>query len=116
MVGLCMGLCMSGCQQGKQPQETGIDYNQYIYAHGQVAYTQDAYVFFQNGVLQFLEPTLSAPLSKLCTRPDCAHQDASCSAWVDATSVFAAGNHLYYVGQDVAREYGVYQLDTTGKE
>lgn len=116
LVFICMVLCLSGCQQNKQPpQDTGIDYNQYIYAHGRVAYTQDTYLFFENGMLQFLEPTLSAPLSKLCTRPDCSHRDASCSAWLNATQVFAAGDHLYYVGQDEAGMYGLYEMSTTGE-
>lgn len=116
LVGICIFVSLSGCQRGEYQQETGMDYNQYIYAHGRVAYTPEAYIFLERGIMQVLEPTLSAPLSPLCTRPDCAHTDDSCSAWVDTTAVFAVGDSLYYVGQNEAGTYGVYQLNTTGKE
>lgn len=116
LAGICMVVSLAGCQPQAHPQQAGVDYNQYIYAHGRVAYTEDAYVFLDNSLLQFLEPTLSAPLSKLCVRPDCSHRDASCSAWVDTTAVFAADDHLYYIGQDEAGVYGVYELNTTGTE
>ena len=60
---VCALLLLAGCGGGAGEAGGAIDYNQYIYSHGWVGYTEDAYIFFNCPQLKFLEPTLSAPLS-----------------------------------------------------
>lgn len=98
---------------GQKTVTDGVDYNQYIYHHGSVAYTDDAYIFCNNGSLTFLEPTLSAPISPLCTRPNCMHRDGTCAAHINSQSVFASGNKLYYLAEEEGA-YGVYEVGIDG--
>lgn len=107
-------MSLSACgTEGKDPGK--IDYNQYIYGHGRTAYTENSYIFMsRGGKVSALEPTLSAPLTPLCLRPECTHTDNTCSAYLDTDSVFASGDALYYLAQDENREYGVYRADLNG--
>lgn len=109
-------IAICGCQSNTSHRSELIDYNQYIYSHGCVAYTDEAYVFFENGQLTFLEPSLSAPLSTMCIRPDCDHVNAHCSSYVDTSSIFASGNNLYYVAKDKNQEYGIYEMNLKGED
>ncbi len=107
-------MSLSACgTEGKDPGK--IDYNQYIYSHGRTAYTENSYIFMsRGGKVSALEPTLSAPLTPLCLRPECTHTDNTCSAYLDTDSVFASGDALYYIGMDDTGRYGVYRADLTG--
>ena len=107
-------MSLSACgAEGKDPGK--IDYNQYIYGHGRTAYTENSYIFMsRGGKVSALEPTLSAPLTPLCLRPECTHTDNTCSAYLNTDSVFASGDALYYLAQDENREYGVYRADLNG--
>lgn len=92
---LCVPL--AGC--GSQKAETGgVDYNKYIASKGFFAYTDPAYISCDTGKMSFLEPTLTAPLSPLCAKPDCDHDSKTCSSYVeDYAGVFAYENELYYL-------------------
>lgn len=112
-------IALKGCQPGENPgdsQTEAIDYNQYIYCHGATAYTEEAYVFLENNQLYFLEKTLSAPITKMCIRPNCSHTDNSCSAYLDSHSVFASDNKLYYISENEEGHYGLYEMALDGRE
>lgn len=108
-VALAFGL--SGCINEKSSSNVTKNYNQYIYQHGTFACTEEAYLFFEGGSLFFLDSELSAPLSRLCVRPNCQHTDQNCSSVINAHSIFASGNHIYYLDQDDQGLYGVYEID-----
>ncbi len=112
---LTLGL-LQGCQTSDSGADAEIDYNQYIFSHGCTAYTEDAYIFFENLQLKFLDSTLSAPLSLLCTRPNCNHRNSSCTAYLNNQSVFASDNKLYYIAQGDDGGYGVYELGLDGTD
>lgn len=112
---LTLGL-LQGCQARASGADAEIDYNQYIYSHGFTAYTEDAYIFFENSQLKFLDSALSAPLSILCIRPNCDHTDNSCAAYLASFSVYASDNKLYYMEKDAEGHYGLYELGLDGTD
>lgn len=120
---LCAALTvlLAGCG-GKAPEETAqVDYNEYIYSRGLIAYTDEAWLFLRGSIgeryLTFLEPTLTAEQTVMCPRADCGHRDESCSAWMGSASVYAWQNRLYYLDYDGQGRIGLYrmELDGTGR-
>lgn len=116
---------LTGC--GNQaPKSTGttgngngseVDYNQYINANGSYAVTDSAYFICDAGKLQFLESSLQSPVTLLCAKADCDHQDPDqCSAYLPlgSPSLYTWNGALYY---DVceAGKISIYQMDLSGQ-
>lgn len=45
---------LSSCGQPTGQNVAAVDYNQYISAHGAAAYTENLYIFFENGYLIYM--------------------------------------------------------------
>lgn len=75
----------------------GIDYNSYAGSKSFFSYTDSAYIFFNNGQLTFLEPTLSSPIAPLCAKPGCDHKTEDCTSRLNASGIYAYEDKLYYI-------------------
>lgn len=128
LLALCciLSALLTGCGSTQSPAvvstkeavDSGIDYNQYINSVGCYAYSDSAYFTLENGVLYFLEPTLSAPLSVLCSKANCQHTDPNvCSAYLPqgCYSVYAWNDAIYCVGWDFTDGLCLYRMDLDGQ-
>ena len=50
----------------------------------------------------------------MCAKPNCRHDSADCSAYVDTTGLYAYNNQLYYVAEGADSKIGLYQMDFGG--
>lgn len=124
LVSALLGLTLTACggRNIATPAKDGadssvaLDYNCYITSKGFFAYTDSAYIFCNNNRLTFLEPTLTAPISQLCTKPNCNHSDDTCSSHVDGSAgVFSDGNYLYYISENNGLELQRLDIDGTDR-
>lgn len=91
-------------------------YNQYISAHGAAAYTENLYIFFENGYLTCIDYSNPSQSSPLCFQADCNHRSSTCTSWLNTPSraIYASGDNLYYIDSDKSKTPGLYRMDLSG--
>lgn len=112
---LIVALLLAGCGNETGREEAGVNYNQYLTSHFSMGYSQDAYYFDDNGRVYFLEPSMTAPLSILCTKADCSHSDETCSAYIGSNNLFVAHNKLYYRKENEDGSECIYEANGKGE-
>lgn len=117
-IALALILLLTGCS-GQEvtkpaPPATDVDYNDYVVWSGAYACTTQGVYFLNHNTLYFLDE--SQKYVPLCSKPQCAHQSADCSAYVDATSIYAVDDHLYYMSHSSDGPWQLYQMSLTGTE
>ena len=104
----------SGVEQGKEG-DLPIDYNQYAQGNGFFCCTDTAFLFYEpQKPIQFVDSNLTQPPEVMCAKPNCRHNSADCSGYIDATGLFAYDNQLYYVAKGADSKVGLYQMDFGG--
>lgn len=73
---------LSSCGQPTGQNVAAVDYNQYISAHGAAAYTENLYIFFENGYLTCIDYSNPSQSSPLCFQADCNHRSSTCTSWL----------------------------------
>lgn len=107
---------LSSCGQPTGQNVAAVDYNQYISAHGAVAYTENLYIFFENGYLTYIDCSNPSQSSPLCFQADCNHRSSTCTSWLNTPSraIYASGDNLYYIDLDKSKTPGLYRMDLSG--
>lgn len=107
---------LSSCGQPIGQNVAAVDYNQYISAHGAVAYTENLYIFFENGYLTYIDCSNPSKSSPLCFQADCNHRSSTCTSWLNTPSraIYASGDNLYYIDSDKSKTPGLYRMDLSG--
>lgn len=101
-------------EQGNEG-ELSIDYNQYAQGNGFFSCTDTAFLFYEpQQPIQFVDSNLTQPPEVMCAKPNCQHNSADCSAYIDTTGLFAYDNRLYYVAKGADSKVGLYQMDFGG--
>lgn len=101
-------------EQGNEG-ELSIDYNQYTQGNGFFSCTDTAFLFYEpQQPIQFVDSNLTQPPEVMCAKPNCRHNSADCSAYIDTTGLFAYDNQLYYVAKGADSKVGLYQMDFGG--
>lgn len=120
LLGIGMGLSLlSGCGKDRDmpTAASGVDYNQYNNSYGFYALTDSAYIVWQDK-LYFLEPSLKAPMTILCSRANCMHNSAEeCSAYLPGGTggIFAWNEGLYYITAEYTNDLRIYRMDVDGQ-
>lgn len=112
---------LAGCgdQTPAKDATAGVDYNQYLSCPGYFACTDEAWYVLSGNQLYFLDSGLKAPLSVLCSKPDCNHSDpAVCSSYLPtgAFEIFAWNNTLYYLTMPVGGGLVLNQMGPDGQD
>ena len=107
---------LSSCGQPTGQNVAAVDYNQYISAHGAAAYTENLYIFFENGYLTCIDYSNPSQSSPLCFQADCNHRSSTCTSWLNTPSraIYASGDNLYYIDSDKSKTPGLYRMDLSG--
>lgn len=113
---LILAVILPACsvEQGNEG-EISIDYNQYAQGNGFFSCTDTAFLFYEpRQPIQFVDSNLTQPPEVMCAKPNCRHNSADCSAYIDTTGLFAYDNQLYYVAKGADSKVGLYQMDFGG--
>lgn len=112
---LCALLVSCGDEVQRNGIECAVDYNQYAQGNGFFSYTNTAFLFFDpRQPIQFVDADLTQPPEVMCAKPNCRHNSADCSAYVDTTGLYAYNNQLYYVSKGTDGNVGLYQMEFGG--
>lgn len=108
------------CGADKTAASGGVDYNQYLNCPGYYGCTDTAWYICPDMQVYFLDSSLKAPVTLLCSRADCAHNDREeCSSYLPAGSytIYAWNNTLYYlcVPPDFSG-LGLYRMGPDGQD
>lgn len=114
---LCLTVILPACS-GAERGDTGdfsVDYNQYTQGNGFFSCTDTAFLFYEpQKPIQFVDLELTQQPEVMCAKPNCRHDSADCSAYVDTTGLYAYNNQLYYVAEGADSKIGLYQMDFGG--
>lgn len=113
---LCLTLASCGANHAPTEETDFIDNNTYSSSPGMMCYNEDAIYYYDLSAkrLSFMSRDLSAPLSPLCARPDCKHNNTDCSSYVDCFGVYAWKDHLYYIDSS-DNTFALCQMDKDGQ-
>ena len=97
----------------------GVDYNQYLSSPGYYACTDNAWYILSGNQIYFLDSELKAPMTVLCSKPDCNHSDPSvCSSYLPTGSfeISAWNNTLYYLTMPLGGGLVLNQMGPDGQD
>lgn len=111
----CALLVSCGGKERSAVTESRVDYNQYAQGNGFFSYTDTAFLFFNpREPIQFVDADLTQPPEVMCAKPNCRHNSADCSAYVDTLGLYAYNNQLYYVSKGTDGDTGLYRMEFGG--
>ena len=78
-------------------QSDGCSYSQFVETPEGIYYLKDFYVYFSSdGISKYV---------KLCSKPDCLHNDSDCNAYAGANLISYYDGYIYYVAIDKFNHY-----------
>lgn len=118
-------ILLTGCQ-GKLPQgldttqspsemqtaDLGIDYNEYVVWNGAYAWSELATFVLDDLTVYYIGDDHKC--IPICARAQCDHKSKDCSAYLEATDIYAANDRLYYLAYGTEANLGLFSMSLSG--
>ena len=114
------GVNIPASQSGSDDFQKNMHQSDYYRLHD-VCETESGYYIDYAGTFYYVDKEANQ-ITILCARPDCAHDDWSCNAWLSAGTFWSDGKRIFYTNSTLLEENGklvdhgnrIYAVDLDG--